>query len=990
MAWLRCGKQKDVIIPPHLDDDDTINQPTPIPQPVPVIGKTKPDRLFSHPVVPLGSKNYLGQYYYEVPNYEYSITSGETQPTLKLKGTINGVTENPGSGVKISRTFIPELGTVFSTPGVHTVRFIYDATYTSNYTNYPMTYHVHREVSQDIAVVDHGVVVEEATNDCPCDVYSDGYGFFRPPQVSSVAYNWHSVTDNSGYSYSNVYNYMHYYPKTGQTVAVNKISCLPWYVRSLGLGQGEYYYVSSNGNGAYTSGSSWDSRYRQDNVPSQYLQYEAFLNGDGITPIDISEFSTWSSFYWMTRIDQLFNNVGSVTNYQTLANWNVYKVALLSTFQNVGFTSEMFASCIANWNVKATIAMSGVFLNCTGITNTNFLTNWDVGRVSTFSHFFQGCTNLVDLTGIKDWNVRCPCFNYMFYNCTSLSDLTPLTNWGLSYHYDTYYRFKPGSSNDCFVAEDGVICGDYSIGNAAIGLSGMFGYCQNLRSLNGIQNLTKSVPARPNNTDDFITTSTTGNYLADSIFAQCQLLTDITALSNWNAAALYGPSIGYNYKGYGSTSDKYYSSSTTVRGAMDMFSCCRSLTDISPLEDWDTREWQAITGMFSSCTALSDISPLANWNLDKCEFLINVFQNCVDLQDVSPLSSWGSHLNSLRGVAGLLAGCLISSLNFLSTWSSTYQLQNIAYMLEDVRYTGLDLTGFNGLNTVSIKQMESCFNFAQKCTNRKTAFGHTRSIYVYPDESDPNLYRYCYGSASTLQTPRLITWEGVKTNSLHGLENVNVTKVQNMGSLFKNFVYLQDISALSTWTTSSLTSVYNLFYGDKWLSDISALANWDTSNMVTMSQTFYNTSVTNISPLNNWDKSKVAIFKEYVPATASYPAYWRYYNDAEDAFGRTYLKAFSSTLDQTVLVTGARWNGVELVCINVEDLSGETHYIYDPTTLTFEGQKDAADAASWNFTIPSDYNHIVEVFNPFTTDTPVREYDYLLTWINPPVWNQNH
>lgn len=985
MAWFRCGKQRTVTVPPHIDDDDSTNQPPPTPQPVPIVGRTKPDRIFSHPTVPLNSKNYLGQYYFEVPTYDFVYDSETQRYHIEQVGTHNAITDGSGGGSGSSTytvTFEPQLGSVFSTVGVHRVKCIYDVTARLNVIgpDYGMSYHVHREATQDIVVINHGIVVEQATRDCPCDIYSDGYCFFRPTEINSITYNSHSVT-NRGHTYTNTYNYMHYYPKTGQTVAVNKISCLPWYVHSLGTGVGERYYIDGD---SVTSGSfTWTTKQRDDSTPSIYNQYTAFLTGDGVTPIDINEFSTWSSFYWMRRIDQLFYMVGSVANYQTLANWNVYGVALLETFKNVGFTSAMFASCISNWNTIATSAMVEVFRECSGITDTDFLANWNVCRVYNFAGFFLGCANLVDLNGIKDWDITCPCFNMMFSGCTSLVDVSPLLNWGRNYHYTMYYRFKPGWQQSCFVAEDGVVQSDVSYGSQTDGFSHMFYGCTSIQSLNGLQNITAATPTNPGTTEDTHVTVYLGNYGATRAFANCTSLTNISAISGWRAYYLSGPSISYNY--LSPYDGQYHSSGGRVAGAEELFTNCRSLTDISPLTNWDTSTWKAIVGMFSGCSSLTNISPVSNWDLSECEFLINTFADCVSLQDVSPLSGWGSTLGNLYGAAGLLSGCLISSLSFLSTWSSTSKLRTLSYFLYNVRYSGTDLTGFNGLNLSHIDDMTYCFTLAKARSASMYSFARSMSLYAYNvDGSDPNLYRYCHcDSYSRLGSA--VAWTGSTLYSLHGLENLDVSKLRLGEGLFSENTYLSDISALSTWSTTGLKGMSHMFHGDQWLSDISPIASWSTSNVETMVSLFEDTSVVNITPLSGWDKSKVTIKKTWVPP--SYPGdvgYWSYLNLAGSMLNTFHIKGYSATLGKTLLIDSVTTSSAQGTYYHGLDMQGN-NYSVEASTVVIEGTRDASSAALWNLSIPSGYDKPLAVFAP-TTAEPASIAN-VLQWKNAPSWN---
>ena len=80
----------------------------------------------------------------------------------------------------------------------------------------------------------------------------------------------------------------------------------------------------------------------------------------------------------------------------------------------------------------------------------------------------------------------------------------------------------------------------------------------------------------------------------------------------------------------------------------------------------------------------------------------------------------------------------------------------------------------------------------------------------------------------------------------------------NSTFLFFGYASLTDISALSGWGTSGVTSMDHMFSNCTSLTDISPLSSWDVSNVTRMGAAFYYcTSLTNLSPLSNWDVSGV-------------------------------------------------------------------------------------------------------------------------------------
>ena len=80
----------------------------------------------------------------------------------------------------------------------------------------------------------------------------------------------------------------------------------------------------------------------------------------------------------------------------------------------------------------------------------------------------------------------------------------------------------------------------------------------------------------------------------------------------------------------------------------------------------------------------------------------------------------------------------------------------------------------------------------------------------------------------------------------------------NSSSMFYNCTSLTDLSGLSTWDTSSVTTMSDMFNNCRSLTDLSGLSTWDTSSVTYMSYMFYNCrSLTDLTPLANWNTSSV-------------------------------------------------------------------------------------------------------------------------------------
>ena len=84
----------------------------------------------------------------------------------------------------------------------------------------------------------------------------------------------------------------------------------------------------------------------------------------------------------------------------------------------------------------------------------------------------------------------------------------------------------------------------------------------------------------------------------------------------------------------------------------------------------------------------------------------------------------------------------------------------------------------------------------------------------------------------------------------------------NSTSLFSGYASLTDLSAISNWDVSGVTSMKTMFSNCKSLTDLSPISNWNTSGVTSMERTFYNcSSLANISALSGWDVSGVTSMK---------------------------------------------------------------------------------------------------------------------------------
>ena len=356
--------------------------------------------FFSHPFVPLNSVNRAGQYYFLVPD-----ENGD--PIDAVKDDIAHC------------TFTPALGTAFDTEGEATVEVHYHREYIYD----EETLVVDKTVSQKITVVNHGTVTQSETY---YDLYSDGYGFYRPSSVNTADYNM-TIRGNG---------------------EPNKLSSIPWRVSRLGNGiysfcQGRYLSDISELQYADVSGVvAMDGLFNYCplltidklkeaignwNVENLAQIYWAFNGG---TFTDLSFLEKWTPKN-LTSLDSAFYGCGSLTSLHGLEHFDTSNLTTLRwTFYNCQNLTDL--SAIANWNVSNVVSMERTFNACYALADLTPLANWNVSNVSNMTCTFVNCSALTTLEPLHDWTPHLTAITQCFGNCSSLTNLKGLENFDVS------------------------------------------------------------------------------------------------------------------------------------------------------------------------------------------------------------------------------------------------------------------------------------------------------------------------------------------------------------------------------------------------------------------------------------------------------------------------------------------------------------------------------------------------------------------------------
>ena len=330
-------------------------------------------QVFSHPFVPLNSVMYAGMWFFTVPDED----------------------GNPIDAVKddiAHCTFTPAIGDTFSAEGDVEV----ECNYHREYIHDEETIIVDKTVRQTITVVNHGTVSNSAhwvggwNNYARVDIYSDGYGFFRPM----------TTTDVGAYAYqSDAFN------------TIVKTSSIPWRANSIGRQSNPMvigHALTDISELAYADVS---------NAKIICLMSDTYV--EDISEWDISNCEDLGRFLsWNSKIKDL----------SPLINWRGGKIRTLgNAFAGCDLTS---LHGLENLDVSTVEDMVGMLQNNTNLTDISALLGWNTESLEKLDQFLMGCSKLANLHGLENFDVsNVDSMASFLEGCSKVSSLTALSNW---------------------------------------------------------------------------------------------------------------------------------------------------------------------------------------------------------------------------------------------------------------------------------------------------------------------------------------------------------------------------------------------------------------------------------------------------------------------------------------------------------------------------------------------------------------------------------
>ena len=122
-----------------------------------------------------------------------------------------------------------------------------------------------------------------------------------------------------------------------------------------------------------------------------------------------------------------------------------------------------------------------------------------------------------------------------------------------------------------------------------------------------------------------------------------------------------------------------------------MFYNCQSLTSVGDLSNWDTSKVTSMGNMFNNCASLTSLN-LSNWDTSKVTNIGGIFNNCSSLASLN-LSNWDT--SKVTDMSYAFVNCASLTSLDLSNWD-TGKVKSMGYMFFYCRaLTSLDVSGFD-------------------------------------------------------------------------------------------------------------------------------------------------------------------------------------------------------------------------------------------------------------------------------------------------------
>ena len=320
------------------------------------------------------------------------------------------------------------------------------------------------------------------------------------------------------------------------------------------------------------------------------------------------------------------------------------------------------------------------------------------------------------------------------------------------------------------------------------------------------------------NFEDNITIQLTmGNEITDLsyMFNGCSSLTSMSIISNWNTKNIIN--MKWMFFGCNSLESLPDISNWDISNVIDiqfMFGGCKSLKSLPNLSEWNTKNISNMSGIFSECSSLKSLPDISKWDISNVNNINKIFSSCILLSSLPDISKWNT--SKIENMSFMFNECiLLSILPDISKWDTSY-VKNMSYMFSKCK-------ALNSLPDISKWE-------TQNVTDISFMFSECISLTSFPDLSKWNTSNILFMNSLFFKCHLL--------ESLPDLSKWNTNKVTNMSFMFSECSSLKRLPNISIWNTSNVIEMVKMFSECPSLKSFPDISNWDFSGVNDKSNMF--------------------------------------------------------------------------------------------------------------------------------------------------------
>lgn len=508
-------------------------------------------------------------------------------------------------------------------------------------------------------------------------------------------------------------------------------------------------------------------------------------------------------------------------------------------------TFRLIDDSIADWDTSMVKNMDSMFvLTSLGDATFKKIKTWDTSKVESMRYTFAKTSALHEMTSISDWDT------------SSVTDMTG-TFSGLEYTENVNVLKKWDTSN-VRTMESIFASSSSRSWDPIIDLSGISDW-----DTSNVTNMKEAFASCTFNLDDIKKWDVSSVESFEGTFRSARLNSNGTSgsaksLENWDVSAASNLSRMFDRS---------------------------NLSDMSGLASWNISNAEKLDYIFSE-TEIASTAGLEEWKPMNVTSMKGIFAEDNNLSNLDALSNWGIYTTKLTDLSHAFRGISADNLVALSGWD-TSNVETLAYAFCGATYENFidvydahcdemylgkngkrrqsayggvkSLTGLENWNVQNVKDMD--FMLAGNISNDLTPISGWNVSSVknmratFSKLNVQNFEALRNWQPSSLEVMER-TFEASNAKNLSGLDGwgSHVKNLTEMSDTFHSMLNLENIEALSTWETDSLTIMTGVFKDHKKLTSLHGLENWNVSNVMYFDYNFVGFSdLTN--SYDNWSRS---------------------------------------------------------------------------------------------------------------------------------------